>query len=359
MASGHELTDSLKPALPYVAGAQFDIRQHVPPRPAGPRYLDQSRHEKLARREPRPDYLQLYGTPSRCCLARPPPSTEPLPNQQSYRLVVVEQLATRDGRGSQIVTCQVGVNKAVLVAKIYDPLYYDWLDGYDGVEMAGEDYSREATAYDILTEEGHNGEFAPRYFGAWTFDTPLLDGSLRPVRMILMDYVPFPSMLTLIVSGKFKEIPEDTRMQVLAKTMESQSWLMFYGVGQGDLSPRNVLVDPDETRREQPRPVLIDFGRAKLRGIDWFSSRHDGPQERPKFPATSFGRSWGDFHEWVPKRMRSSKRRTEWFEQQWGCSTVFEPPDPRKLKLWQEQVDCEDEEETTPDEKSRGQLETP
>lgn len=333
--SDAEPKDLLKPALPYVAGAHFNIKQHVPPEP----YVRVPGADIVRRRMS--NCLQQYGTPSRCCLARPPQSTDPHPIQTTFRLTIVDQLVTRDGRGAQLVTCQIETHKAIRVAKIYDPLYYDWFDGDDCIVDAGDDYAREATAYDILTEEGQNGVFTPLYLGAWTFNTPLLDGSLRQVRMILMDYIPIPSMLSLIHSGKVTKIPEDTRMQALARAMESYSWLLYHGVSHGDFEPRNVLVDPDATEG-QPRVVLLDLGRAKMRGIDWFPSQSEETQRRPWCPSFVFARSWGSFQDWVPEEIRPSRNRIAWFEQQWGGSDIYEPPDEIELESRERGIENED-----------------
>lgn len=333
------LNDPLKPVLPYVGGAHFNIKQHVPPEP----YARRPGAEIVNRRMS--NCLQQYGTPSRCCLARPPQSTEPHPDQTTIRLNIVDQLVTRDGRGAQLVTCQIGTHKAVRVAKIYDPLYYDWSDGDDCIIDAGDDYAREATAYDILTEQGQNGVFTPLYLGAWTFNTPLLDGSPRQVRMILMDYIPIPSMLSLIHSGKVNMMSEGLRMQILAKAMESYSWLLHHGVTHGDFEPRNVLVDPDVTN-PQPRTVLIDLGRAKMRGIDWFLSSSDDAQERPWCPSFVFARSWSSFQDWVPEEMRPSRKRIAWFEQQWGGSDIYEPPDEIELESREQGIEDEEAELT-------------
>lgn len=342
-----ELQDPLKPVLPYTAGARLDIQPHVPPEPAVrantgiPACVENSPHS----------LQQQYGAPSRICLARSPPITQPHPDPTSLPLTVIDQLVARDGRGPQLVKCRVGRYKGVLVAKIYDPLYYNWRDAFDGVADASRDYSREVTAYGVLAGEGRNGELTPRYFGAWTFDTPLLDGSLRQVRMILVDYIPLPNVLSLILSGRVQEISPDARMQILATVLEHCSRLLFYGVCQNDLAPRNILVDP-EWEGDQPRLFIIDFGRARLRDINYFSSSLIVDKERPDFPGTGFAWSWRDFYEWVPEKLRSSKRRIEWFQQQWGNSETFEPPDARELSWWNQAIDSEDREQSGSSEES-------
>lgn len=333
--SDAEPNDPLKPALPYVAGAHFNIKQHVPPEPHARIPGAEIVHKHI--RNP----LKQYGTPSRCCLARPPQSTEPHQSHTTFRLIIADQLVTRVGRGAQLVTCQIGTDKAIRVAKIYDPLYYDWTDGHDCVQRADDDYAREATAYEFLFEKGQNGVFTPLYLGAWTFETPLLDGSLRQVRMILIDHIPFPSMLSLLEDGKAKDLSASFRMKILARLMESYTWLAFYGVFHNDLEPRNILVDPDITR-DQPRAVLVDLGVAKLKGIHWFPHRGADHKERPSSPGSGFARSWKSFHDWVPEEFRPARRRIAWIEQQWGNSDVFEPPDETELKWRKQAIERED-----------------
>lgn len=102
--------------------------------------------------------------------------------------------------------------------------------------------------------------------------------------MILMEYIPFRSMVSLVRDGNADAIPQDRRMQMLAQAMEKKSWLRFYGAVHGDFAPRNVLVDTDSTSR-QLKVVLIDFGRAIVRDVPngyWFSSSI--PNQRPDSP---------------------------------------------------------------------------
>lgn len=193
--------DELRPPLPYVKGAQLQIRPHVPPLPLGEGYIwPQARRALTANIYE--TYMYKYKTPSQLCLKHPPLETPPHRRSMVRCLTIIEQVACGDTRGSQVVTCRLNDQDKVRVAKIFDPLYYDFESGMDPTYYADKQYTPEAAAYLKIYQEGLDGKFTPAYHGAWTFDMPLLDGQLRQVRMVLMQHLPHPTMKTLIDSGQ-------------------------------------------------------------------------------------------------------------------------------------------------------------
>lgn len=130
-------------------------------------------------------------------------------------------IACFDGRGSQLVSCNLDQEKHLRVAKIFDPLYYNFGGGFDVAYLADCDYSCEATAYQKICEVKLDGIYTPEYYGSWTFETRFLDGQRRKVRMVLMEHVPYPSIKTLVDNGIAATIPAERRMQALAKTVDT------------------------------------------------------------------------------------------------------------------------------------------
>lgn len=325
-----EVVDDLKPALPYAPGAVLRIKQHIPPAPFGPGYRPPFRRS-LDR-----DYRERHGTPSRCCLANPPPETAPHPDQKMHSLKIVDQIACSDGRGAQLVTCHFAGHEAdIFIAKIFDPLYYNWWD-YDITYLADQHYSCEAAAFLRLRlvkdadETGYPGVaqalkgLIPTYRGCWTWETVLLDGQRRDVRIILMSYFRLPTMKSIIDKGETVNIPLELRMQLFAKVLELHCWLRFFGVDQRDLHPRNILIDIG-----QKQVVLLDFSHSWVRDLPnsrWISWEGDS-QTRPKSPIEVFRCHLGVMYDeaWMPDHLRFEDAQIAWFKQNWGKSKVFAP----------------------------------
>jgi hypothetical protein len=113
-----------------------------------------------------------------------------------------------------------------LIAKIYDPLYFDFhdclrWDKYANVtDSADRDYITEVAAYSRLVGTPHPGNIAPEYYGSWTLSIPLHgDGEkeVREVRLILMEYVSGKSMLDVDPST----LSEHERENIMIKLIEA------------------------------------------------------------------------------------------------------------------------------------------
>ncbi|KAL1849852.1 hypothetical protein VTK73DRAFT_9802 [Phialemonium thermophilum] len=270
--------DPDKPPLPYRAGLQLRIKRHIPPPPFGIGYFQEPTHPHHLSW----DELDQFSTPSEYCLQRRPPrETRSHRDQSIHTLDIVEEIATGDHRGAQIVACRTDlVPDRIVAAKIYDPLYYNFPD-VDPVYQSDADYSCEAFAYRRLEIVGVDGLHVPAYYGSWTFEMPFAREPvrMRAVCMILMERLPGPSVYALLKSGHFVDSTEGwppnsvegsllngkaaqilvtkcriageekelrlnlrNRLNVLRKSMELYTILLVLGVKQRDLAARNIVV---------------------------------------------------------------------------------------------------------------------
>jgi hypothetical protein len=327
---GSPVPDDLKPDLPYISGAVLKIQECSPPDPFGSSYEGP---------DPRTDHMRpwlQFDTASRFCLENPPLKCEPIANPKTLTVIIDSQIACGDGRGAQVVKCHSEDGKCQFAAKIFDPLYYEWRDIEDKTYLADHQFTTEAAAFTILSEMKDPGSFGypqvreavkgsiPNYYGSYTWETHLLDGQRRDVRLILMEYFLFPSMKSIVETGEVTKIPAETRMQLLARAKEIYCWLEYYGVKQNDFAMRNIMVDPD-----QGRVVLLDFSHAKIRHYymsKWYIREGQSPPAGPTSPIEYFSCGWGDeMGDWIPENLRTAQARFDWFFNQWGNSTVFEP----------------------------------
>ncbi|KAK2609499.1 hypothetical protein N8I77_002996 [Diaporthe amygdali] len=197
--------DAKRPALPYVAGACFKIKQHEPLTPfdGGTSYenpevsslSDPVLPTEILRPneilEPSDNLTPWVLFPSRdtnpCKIApgtiterylrhRPRKTMPHHKDRTTRRLDIVRQIRVRDGAYSQVVQCRVDGIQGPLVAKIFDPLYssddVELDEGQSPVGLTESEWSREAAAYNKIKEEGLDGRYTPRFEGCWSFDMP-------------------------------------------------------------------------------------------------------------------------------------------------------------------------------------------
>ncbi|KAM0329897.1 hypothetical protein ACHAQA_004062 [Verticillium albo-atrum] len=190
---------------PYVPNRRLMITRHTPPDPfGGPMYQPESvDHQRSkpwdlaaafnkSRSQLVLEYLPRNATwPTNDCTKSPYYSS----------LVIERQLETGFECGAQVVLCRLGNNKTGtflpdrVVAKIYDPLYYDsthhiLVQPADVVSEVDRDLSQEAAVYEHLKAQGKDGDYAPRYYGCFT--TPIyfpVQNKFRPVCLILLEYI--------------------------------------------------------------------------------------------------------------------------------------------------------------------------
>ncbi|KAK5995184.1 hypothetical protein PT974_03581 [Cladobotryum mycophilum] len=299
-----EPPDFEKPELPYRNNSVLSIRRHIPPEPFGTLYTQETWRKEV-------DKHDLYDmTQSELCLQHPPAETAPHSDQTVSSLRVVEEIACRDGRGAQVLRCQLNDNNGQdYVAKIYDPLYYKYGPDVpnDVTWKAESEYSQEAAAYEELVKNEVAGVYTPKYYGSWTFEMPLEGeaNKVRSVRMILLGWIEGVTMKSLIETKRIRKISPNQRLEILAKAMEIECKVSFHGVWHRDLAPRNLLLVGSDVGNEIPDIYLFDFSIAAVFSHPNCAERnYDTP--RPISPRYQY---WGqcpeEFHDWVPEPHRS------------------------------------------------------
>lgn len=324
------LPDPRRPEFPYLAGLDLRIRHHTPPPPFGI-----TGYYKGPERQQSPPQPIREATQSEWCLQHPPADTPAHPDATVHSLRVIDQVACKDGRGAQVVRCCLDQDEArVYVAKIFDPLYYSYADqgfgsAVDVTWLADQQYSREAAAYEDLQAAGVDGLLAPKYYGSWTFDMPLLGSpvAMRAVRMVLMEWLQGVSMYSLIESNQVTRIPPQQRLNILAAAMEVECKVFFHGVRHGDFAPRNIMLVGSNMDTQVPRVFLVDFNNAACIG------RPNCKWKKPDttLPVNPRYRYWAtcpnQFLPWVPQPHRSRRSVFKgWLKTQWEHSKDFAVP---------------------------------
>jgi hypothetical protein len=187
------------------------------------------------------------------CLACPPMEGR-TDSSISKRLTITSSIRTGQQIGAQVV-----VVDSIMVAKIYDPLYYSALNecGYpeDVLLESDGDYCREAAAYAQLQKSPEVAAVVPHCYGSWTMDveTPIKQHShkevkhVRAVRFILMERI----IGDCIAHNDAYDLHERVRSDILKQTLTAEALLRGAGVCHRDICPRNIFVvgsdydDPD------------------------------------------------------------------------------------------------------------------
>ncbi|KAK3291217.1 uncharacterized protein B0H64DRAFT_446454 [Chaetomium fimeti] len=335
--------DDEKPPCPYAVRMRFGVTVHNPPLPfGGGSYRDNP--------EPRPweQYRHIVNfTQTRYCvkdlrLDEPPVNPSSRANPPARSLVIDSLIRGGDQVGAQVVTChwENDVHDTKYVAKIYDPLYYNFEEPdhpgmpTDVVWNAARDYSIEAAAYQQLQAYDKSWAEAtpddesrsirgcyPAFFGSFSTTLKLVcDGKsyTRIVPLILMEHLPLSMDSQIVIKSgnnpngwdklRVVELPgtEHFRIHTFARAASSFMRLTMAGVGQGDFAPRNIFLvaRPDSA---QFRVVIADFNIAKIFPLMT-------PKRAP--PATmdpiSFCEdpSWEDrFGDWLPQWFFTDKEK--------------------------------------------------
>ncbi|OJD12221.1 hypothetical protein AJ78_07146 [Emergomyces pasteurianus Ep9510] len=239
-----------KPPLPYSPGQEFCIHPHTSPAPAT--------GEVILSYEGRRERETMHPV-DRCILHPPLPG---LTGKGTIRLKVATPVRIGDQHSSQLVTVRV-VDKTpdisdsipidkYLVAKLYDPLYFDHeQDDVDPVRYTDLAYSHETAGYRLLYPL--QGIAIPRYYESFTLELTIPNKrASRSIRLILIEKVPGVSMQHLNPNNYTRS----ERYNILKAIVDAESMLYSHDLLHRDIHPRNVLV-LDSTLR---RVVLIDFG---------------------------------------------------------------------------------------------------
>ncbi|CAG9951478.1 unnamed protein product [Clonostachys rosea f. rosea IK726] len=225
----------------YHEGASLSITQHRPPTPFGAFGYTGSSYprEKVERLE------SEDGRNMEWCNQWPISETKPVEDAQQRHLEIVSLLAAAPNRQSQVVKCRVDGDPEMLVAKIFDPMFWPEY-GADVTFEADSSYSMEAAVYEDLREHGHDGELTPKYFGSWTFEVPTNDAAGLPakrnIRMILMEYVDAPDIDTILEKELQQDIPDEERLWMMREILKAHAILLWYNILHLDLGPANILL---------------------------------------------------------------------------------------------------------------------
>ncbi|KAK9429335.1 hypothetical protein V1505DRAFT_357001 [Lipomyces doorenjongii] len=245
-----------KPFLPYFPGQQLALVSHDPPDPTiGSCSLN---FHAARERESKPPL-------DRCILHPPLPGSI---GTATVYLKIIEAVRLGDNHNAQIAKVQV--DRVIrhesnsppvdtpLIAKFYDPLYFDHeQDDADPFLCVDRDYSHEVAAYKALSDL--QGSTIPRYYGSYSLELPA-EGTVRSVRLILMEFVPGTSMQQLNPSD-FSQLERQVFMKAV---IDAESLVYTHNVRHRDIHPRNILLLSTATTTYDRRVVMIDFGRAEI-----------------------------------------------------------------------------------------------
>lgn len=349
--------DPDRPSLPYLPGFQARIQSHIAPAPFGSERL----YGSWPREQVSSDELQTL-TQSALVVSHPPmeatkaPSDTEVPSETA-QLTITSHISAGCEAGAQVVVCTVarhGEPPFEAVAKIYDALYYRFNHSIamlprDVAAEADKDYATEAAAYKQLTSAGRAGQVTPAYYGSWTFSLPISSGGvqqMRPVRLVLIENLQGSNLRGLRVrnSNPFWYIrdafhlPEEYRLEVLARAMDAYVRALHCGVEQNDFADRNVVIcskdtsiTTDMTGAGIPRVVLVDYNTAITYSCTLYGRSAEEGLALPVNPMKWFWKYaiGGDFVRWVPPEWEGvQKPMQEWLVQRFGSEeqrSLYEP----------------------------------
>jgi serine/threonine protein kinase len=228
---------------------------------------------------------------------------------------IAKTIRIGDNCGAQVVLTTDGC-----IAKIYDPLYYDFHNDYyrgsrtDVMDWADKDYITEAAVYSELCDTPFPGSIMPAYHGSWTLNVPILNNGneqAREVRLIIIEHISGTSMLNIDPSS----LSSHERSVIMIKLIEADVALRFSGVRHKDLEPRNVILSLPETSK------VYDDGNFRLCIIDYAScalskdSDRKGPIPEVHNPLFYWvGQAWWSDWGWLPL----GDEAANWMWEVWG-----------------------------------------
>lgn len=243
-------TNSSKPDLPYIVGRHLSLRSHQPPAPTSNAVIN---FETARERE------SVH--PVARCLRNPPlPGND---GQITAEVQIVRTIRAEDKHSAQVVTVRVKPSTSHklptdtdLVAKIYDPLYFDHdQDDADPFLHVDKAYSHETAAYKTLS--ALQGGTIPKYFGSFTIKRPV-NKTMRFVRLILVEFIPGRTMRQLTATN----LSQPVRKNIMKAVIDAESLIYTHNIFHMDVRPSNILVCNNGT--ELRRVVIIDFGRCYI-----------------------------------------------------------------------------------------------
>ncbi|PLN84089.1 hypothetical protein BDW42DRAFT_183850 [Aspergillus taichungensis] len=263
-----------KPEIQYAMGRKFTIQSHIAPAPT--RVTRGCCLNGIQEREE-----TLASNPVERCLRHPPLAGSR--DSSEIDLEIHDLIRVGDGHNAQLLL----VDK--LVAKVYDPLYFDDDDGYiDVFACVDEHYTHEVHAYHVLAE--FQGNSIPRFYGSFSLDIPC-EGSANRVSMRQVSATRYP---------------QATRQQIMKIVVVFESSVHEKDIALTDLSLRNVMISDhvDDVNRGL---VFVDFGGAifgrrldepVLPGVNLFLGQYVSSLLRWKSDITMQFMEWVDW-EWL------------------------------------------------------------
>jgi hypothetical protein len=241
-----------KQPCPYVVGFDMEAFEEEPPEPLGRDY-DTTLPEDL-------NVDQRLQTPHELICYRYQARPGRNLSSEPTRLNITAVIRSGADKGTQVVV----VNDS-MVAKVYDPLFYDPENCLmDAVYAADGEYSREAAAYTHLQHYPDLADILPTYFGSYTTQrtaTTTIEGRSityeYPVHIILVEYIRGRCM-----RGARKLVPRLARYAVFKQCMDADVRLRHAGVKHGDFCPRNIILVGTDFETPNVKVKIIDFGRS-------------------------------------------------------------------------------------------------
>ncbi|KUI69971.1 hypothetical protein VM1G_05258 [Cytospora mali] len=195
----------------------------------------------------------------------------------------------------------------------------------DVTARADMDYAAEAAAYDLLASIGETDASAPAYYGSWTFNLPITS---KGVSQLKPEHLEGSDLQSLRVQNSYSScydpdafhLPEDYRLEVLAKAIDIHVRMIHQGLHHGDLAGRNIILTPSPTNTPLtidansgatiiPRVVLVDCNTATVYSHTTAGTRPWQTLARPMNPMQCFW-TWSpadDSEGCVPREWHNSE----------------------------------------------------
>lgn len=175
------------------------------------------------------------------------------------RLKITAVIRSGVNQGAQVVV----VNDS-MVAKIYDPLFYDPKFCWTAVGAADREYSREAAAYTHLQRYPDLSDILPTYFGSYTAQmtaTTTIEGRSiayeYPVHMILVEYIRGRCM-----RDARELVPRLARYDIFKQCMDADVRLRHAGVRHHFFCPRNIILVGTDFETPNVQVKIINFSQS-------------------------------------------------------------------------------------------------
>ncbi|KAE8151737.1 hypothetical protein BDV25DRAFT_152231 [Aspergillus avenaceus] len=239
-----------KPCIPYTVGQTFHVQSHITPSPT-PVTWGYCINDQDGRNE-----RTLFSPHDRC--VRNPPLAGEL-GSRVLDLTVLSPIRVGDYNSAQIFLAEVSDDQSIpeikksVVAKVYDPLYFNDEDGYiNPFKCVDNHYTHEVHTYNLFSD--FQGGLVPEFYGSFSLDLSEPGSDARTVRLILIEHIPGSSML----QASPADYSQQYRQQIMKCVIDFESTAYHRHIALTDLSPRNVmLLDP--ACYPQRKTVFLDF----------------------------------------------------------------------------------------------------